>query len=206
MENFKRVTLHIVYNNSEHRMRLARLAFAAGHHAEIYDDVDELVAQSSRGGVVLMHDQMPGQTVATLMAALARAGDWRPVIAFGDGTNVSAVVQAMRAGANDYLDRPDAIAPLNDAIVRALHAAEKLGRIHARRSEARQRMALLTAREREVLERIAAGCSNKIIARDLGLSPRTIEIHRMKMMGKLSARQSTEAVRIWIEAEGINAA
>ncbi|MFM2372438.1 MAG: hypothetical protein RIS85_2160 [Pseudomonadota bacterium] len=200
----ERVTLHIVDGDTARRAQLARLAFAAGHHAEIYANVEELLAHAPSGGLILAQDEPVGEGVARLMAAMMRAGHWLPVIAIAEVPETIAVVRAIKAGALDYLAMPTQIAPLNDAVECAAKEADTFRAQRARAAEARQRISRLSLREREVLDRLAEGCSNKAIARDLEISPRTVEIHRMKMMGKLGARHAAEAVRLSIEAAGLD--
>lgn len=200
-----RVTLHILDGDSARRAQLARLAFAAGHHAEIYANAEELLAHAPSGGLVLAQDDPVGQGIPDLIAAMMHAGHWLPVIAISDLPETAAVVRAIKAGALDYLAMPSQIGPLNDAVAGAAREADTFRAQRARAAEARQRISRLSAREREVLDRLAEGCSNKAIARDLEISPRTVEIHRMKMMGKLGARHAAEAVRLRIEASGLDA-
>jgi FixJ family two-component response regulator len=196
----ERVTLHILDSDSARRARLARLAFAAGHHAEIYAHAEELLTHAPARGLVLAQDEPVGEGITALVAAMMRAGQWLPVIAIAENPSISAVVKAIKVGALDYLTVPEQIAPLNEAVARSAREADAQRLSRARAAEARQRIGRLSMREREVLDRLADGCSNKVIARDLEISPRTVEIHRMKMMDKLGARHAAEAVRLRIEA------
>ena len=196
----ERVTLHILDSDSARRAQLARLAFAAGHHAEIYAHAEELLSHAPAGGLVLAQDEPVGEGIIALVNAMNRSGQWLPVIAIAETPSISAVVRAIKAGALDYLTVPEQIAPLNEAVSRSAREADAQRIQRARSAEARQRISRLSTREREVLDRLAEGCSNKAIARDLEISPRTVEIHRMKMMGKLGARHAAEAVRLRIEA------
>ncbi|MFN3456363.1 MAG: response regulator transcription factor [Novosphingobium sp.] len=199
-----RVTLHILDSDSARRAQLARLAFAAGHHAEIYANAGELLAHAPTSGLVLAQDEPVGEGIRKLIAAMMQAGHWLPVVAIAEAPQTAAVVVAIKAGALDYLAQPSQIGPLNEAVARATREADTFRAQRARAAEARQRISRLSLREREVLDRLAEGCSNKAIARELDISPRTVEIHRMKMMGKLGARHAAEAVRLRIEATGLD--
>ena len=110
------------------------------------------------------------------------------------------VVAAIKSGALDYLDLPIEPARLARSLSRVVAEAEARGMARRRLTDARRRVARLSGREREVLEWLALGSSNKVIARELGISPRTVEIHRANMMGKLGARHAAEAIRVWLQA------
>ena len=197
------ITLHILDTDSARRAQLARQAFAAGFHAEIYADREELIGHAPDHGIVLAHDESDGRGVVGLVREMMLRGGWLPVVAFSDGPTTDQVVRAVKGGVLDYLVLPLDEAALRDAVERARREADVHRAQRQRAVEARQRIATLSQREREVLDRLASGCSNKVIARDLEISPRTVEIHRMKMMGKLGARHAAEAVRLRIEAEGL---
>jgi FixJ family two-component response regulator len=182
------------------RAQIARLVLAAGHHAEIYETAQEMLAHAPSHGIVLAYDDIPKMPVAALIAMMMAQGHWLPVIAFAHEPETSQVVRAMTAGAFDYMPVPDQIAPLIDAISRVSHAADFQRALRLRGLDAQHRVARLSIREQQVLHCLAEGSSNKEIARALEISPRTVEIHRSKMMGKLGAHHVTEAVRLYLEA------
>lgn len=200
----ERTTLHILDTNSARRAQLARLAFSAGFHAEIYSDRDELIDHAPSQGIVLAHDEPDGRGIVGLVTEMTLRSGWLPIVAFAEDPLTSQVVRAVKGGALDYLVMPFDEEMLRQSVERALREAETYRGHRERAVQARQRIATLSQREREVLDRLAAGCSNKVIARDLEISPRTVEIHRMKMMGKLGARHAAEAVRLRIEADGLD--
>ena len=105
-----------------------------------------------------------------------------------------------RPGALDYLSLPLETERFERCLARIEKEAEVFGAARRRMIEARDRIASLSVREREVLEWLAEGSSNKVIARELDISPRTVEIHRANMMHKLGARHAAEAVRLKLEA------
>lgn len=201
----ERLKVHVLDSQSARRAQIARLVFTAGYHAEIYADRTELLAHAPSDGVVLACDDGRGEKiVAQLTEDLAEEGSWLPVVLFCENPTTERVVAAVKAGALDYLALPLDIGPLRAAIERVDAEADEMRAGRERAAEARQRIARLSTREREVLDRLTAGFSNKAIARELEISPRTVEIHRMKMMGKLGARHAAEAVRLRIEAVGVD--
>lgn len=192
--------IHIVATTSAARAEQARLCFALGYHAEIYSNADELLAIPPHRGIALIEDLAERGGVGAVIADLARLGVWLPVVATAEAPSPAAVVAAVREGALDYLSLPLDPARLATALSLAASAAQELGAAHRRALDARGRLAELTPREREVLDLLASGASNKMIARDLQISPRTVEIHRANMMAKLGARHAADAVRLQLEA------
>jgi FixJ family two-component response regulator len=198
----KAITVHIVDENQIRRAQIARLAFTAGLHAEIYADCNEFVQFSQRGGIILCFVASGAQTVSGLLSSMAERGDWLPIIAFSEALDASCIVNAIKMGAIDYLQWPLDVTPFRQAIDSASSEAQKIHKLRSQEAEATLLVNRLSPRERQVLCRLAGGQSNKAIARDLDLSPRTVEIHRMKMMSKLGAQNAAEALRLWILAKG----
>lgn len=196
----QRIIIHIVDADPRNRAAFARTIFELGHHAEVYEGPAELTDHLPSRGIVIADDDPSDGGVVELMDAISRQGAWLPVIAMAREPEMNRVVAAMRAGAFDYLAQP--LKPEDLAIVlrRVAGEAEMQARHRRRAMEARMRIAMLSNREREVLDRLSEGCSNKVIARDLHISPRTVEIHRGNMMEKLGARHAAEAVRLCLEA------
>lgn len=192
--------IHVVFEASAVRAEQARLCYSLGYHAEIYSSVEELLAAAPQDGIVLVEDRTQDGGVARFVQQLAEHGLWLPVIAASERLEPHRVVQAIKGGALEFLQLPICPDELNAALGRTEQEAEALGAVQRRAVTARTRLSELTAREREVLERLAAGSSNKMIARDLDISPRTVEIHRANMMAKLGASHAADAVRLRLEA------
>ncbi|WP_121115467.1 response regulator transcription factor [Croceibacterium ferulae] len=197
----ERTHLHILGGTSRSRAEQARIAFALGHHAEVYGGLDEFFDRPPTEGVILAaQDTVTGGT-AGLIRRLGEAGVWLPLVMTGDDFTIDQVVDAIGDGAIDCLALPLEMGTLARRLQRVIIAAGPMVEVRRRQIEARSRIGQLSRREREVLECLAAGRSNKLIARDLGISPRTVEIHRANMMTKLDAGHAADAVRLWMDAQ-----
>lgn len=140
------------------------------------------------------------QPIPSVYTHLMEIGRWPPVIAMGKDASTSEIVQAMRAGAVDFVAWPCRPIDLIASIVRGQALNEGLSVGHEHMLEARARMARLSKRQAQVLSAMAQGMSNKQIARNLQISDRTVEIHRACMLDKLGASSSAEAIRWLLEA------
>ncbi len=194
-------TLHIISGSSRVRAEIARLGFALGHHCEVYSSVSELAAHPPTQGVLLAHDAAHEGGVVALFDRLNQVGIWLPIIVVDEHPRPRRIVKAIKAGALDYLPLPLDPARFELCLERTAKEAESFLIAKRRMIEARNRISSLSNREREVLDWLSAGNSNKVIARQLDISPRTVEIHRANMMSKLGARHAAEAVRLKIEAK-----
>jgi FixJ family two-component response regulator len=197
----RKATLHFIDSSSRHRAELARVGFALGHHAEVYGDLSELSVHPPRDGIIIARDAVEEGGVATILERLSRLGIWLPLIAVDTDPRPTRIVEAIKAGALDYLALPLDAERFDRCLSRIAQEAEDFSLARRRMIEARDRISSLSVREREVLDWLACGSSNKAIARELAISPRTVEIHRANMMSKLGARHAAEAVRLRLEAK-----
>lgn len=182
------------------RADLARTAFALGHHAEVYADLAELCAHPPQRGIVVVRDGIGDDGIEAALHLLERCGIWLPLVAMAEAPRTERVVAAIKAGAIDYLPLPFEPARFAAMIEGTGDEARAYAEARRRMMEARGRIENLSVREREVLDWLAQGSSNKTIARELDISPRTVEIHRANMMSKLGANHAAEAVRLRLEA------
>lgn len=192
--------VHIVALSSIERAEQARACYALGFHAEIYANYEELTAARPYRGLVLAEDLAGRGGTGALIEGMAAYGFWLPVIATAPFADPRRVVEAVRCGALDYLTLPLDPDRLLAALEAAISEGQAMGATQRQAVEARAKLATLTAREIEVLDLLVAGSSNKKIARELAISPRTVEIHRANMMSKLDAHHAVDAVRLRLEA------
>lgn len=188
----------IVDDDDNMRSALRRLFFSVGVQVEMYASGAALLedARFDRPGCLLLDVKMPGMNGLEVQAALNERGVDIPTIFLTGASDVPIAVAAMRAGAVDFLEKPyendQLVARVHQAIERHLRQRND----NAERAELSKRMASLTPREREVLELVVTGQTSKEIARVLGASHRTIEIHRNHLMEKTGAQSLADLVRI----------
>ena len=157
-------------------------------------------------GCILLDIRMPDMDGLEVQRELAARGIAMPVIVLTGHGDVATAVEAMKNGASDFIEKPFEKAVLLEAIERASERLARAEESSASEREAKVRIAALTARERDVLRELARGHPNKTIAYDLGISPRTVEVHRANVMTKLGVRSLSEALRIAFAARIAEAA
>jgi len=190
--------IHVVDDDASFRNSLARLLQAAGYRTALYESGDAFLANPPAGepGCILLDMQMNGLNGFQLQEHLTKSGSILPIIFLTAHANVPASVQAMRAGAEDFLPKPVGKEALFESVERALaRYAERRGE-HDRLDAMRKLVASLTPRETEVFTLIVRGKLNKQIANELGTSERTIKAHRHAVMRKLGVQSFAEAVLI----------
>ncbi|OAN53371.1 response regulator transcription factor [Sphingobium sp. TCM1] len=147
-------------------------------------------------GCILLDVRMPDMDGLEVQQALLERGIAMPVIILTGNGDISIAVRAMKAGAVEFIEKPFEKAVLLDAIAAAFERLDNSGKRATRAADASVLIAALTGREQDVLKGLAEGLPNKTIAYDLGISPRTVEVHRANLMTKLGVRSLSDALRI----------
>ena len=150
---------------------------------------------------VLSDYRMPEMNGIELVRRLKQMHVPHPVIMITGHADVPLAIEAMKAGVVDFLEKPFEDDALLDAVRRALELHAESEQQDASRVAAQRRLDTLSTREREVLEGLVAGRANKVIAYDLGISPRTVEVYRANVMTKMEARSLSELVRMTVLAQ-----
>lgn len=193
--------VHVVDDDADVRRSLERLLLSAGFTPLLYDGglavLDAVSGLSA--GCVLVDVWMPGMDGLELQAKLNDLEIRLPVIVMTGHGDVPTAVRAMKIGAVDFIEKPFDGERLLASIELALAEAPRPDR-EREALEAAQRIALLSPRERQVLDGLVAGQPNKVIAHDLGISVRTVEVHRARMLQRLGTRQTAEAIRLAVMA------
>ncbi len=194
--------IHLVDDDEAVCSALAVLLGSFGYASASYASAEDLLAAVAclAPGCVIVDVRLPGMDGLSLQSELAARGLPHPVIVVTGHADVPLAVRAMKAGAVDVIEKPFSAEDIIRAVRSALARLED-ARQHSMAAEtAASRIALLTPREQEVLVQLVAGRSNKAIGLVLGISPRTVEIHRANLMDKLGCRSLVEAVRLALAA------
>ena len=189
--------VHLVDDDEAIRRSAGFMLKTSGYQVKSYASGVELLKEREiEPGCILLDVRMPGMDGLEVQRALQDKGLTHPVIVMTGHGDVNVAVQAMKAGAVDFIEKPFEKAQLLSAIEEGFSRIAQAGRSTKRADEARVRLQSLTPRERDVLEGLVRGHPNKTIAYDLDISPRTVEIHRANLMGKLEVASLSEALRI----------
>jgi two-component system response regulator FixJ len=190
--------VHLVDDDEAIRRSAGFMLKTSGFKVHSYASGVELLkdAKELAPGCILLDVRMPGMDGLEVQEALKERGIGYPVIVMTGHGDVNVAVQAMKAGAVDFIEKPFEKAVLLSAIDEGFARIEHAGRSRARAEEAQVRLQALTPRERDVLEGLVRGHPNKTIAYDLDISPRTVEIHRANLMSKLGVASLSEALRV----------
>jgi two-component system response regulator FixJ len=195
-----RPIVHIVDDDAALRDSLDTLLSASGYRCVLHASAAAFVKSGARGGCALVDIRMPEMDGIALLQKLAADGIALPVIIMTGFADVALAVKAMKEGAVDFVEKPCPPDQLLDAVRKAVAQASVAVAAASEKKDAEKRLERLTDRERDVLALLVAGDPNKIIAHKLGISPRTVEIHRSRLMEKTQAGSLADLVRLSMAA------
>ena len=190
--------VYVIDDDDSARHSLEFLLDVAGIRVRPFPSADVFLKASPplANSCVITDVRMPGMSGVELVEALRARGVGAPVIIITGHADVPLAIRAMKAGAADFIEKPFDEHAILSAIRRALADSAEDEEIARERHEINERLALLSKREREVVDGLVAGKANKIIAYDLEISPRTVEVYRANAMMKMQARTLSDLVRM----------
>ena len=191
-------TVFIVDDDPAIRSAMQALMDSVDVQHEIYSSGDEFLEQvgDQRPGCLVLDIRMPGLGGLELQEELISRGSTLPIIFITGHGDVPMAVEAMQKGAVDFIQKPFRDQDLLDRVREALTTDRERREKQAQRAEIEIRLARLTNREREVFDLVVTGKPNKVIAYELGVSQRTVEIHRARVMEKMQARSLADLVKM----------
>ena len=190
--------IYVIDDDEAVRQSLEFLLKAAGMTARGFDSATAFleVLPQIHSGLIVTDVRMPGITGIDLLRRVKELGSDIPVIVITGHGDISLAVEAMKIGAVDFLEKPFDDDALLAAVRTALDRSADTAQRNAELAEIRNKLTALSNRERQVLERLVTGKANKVIAFDLGISPRTVEIYRANLMTKMAANSLSDLVRM----------
>lgn len=189
--------VHIVDDDDAVRDALQMLMTSENIAAKTYASAEDFITQKNikKPGCLLLDVRMPGMNGLQLLEQLKKNDISLPVILITGHGDISMAVQAMKDGAADFIEKPFNNERLLNTIKVCLDDCINLNSKTEQRKEMQQKIATLTRREREIMNLLVEGKKNKLIAQELGISTRTVELHRAKVMEKLHANSLSDIVR-----------
>jgi two-component system response regulator FixJ len=196
----------IVDNDASTRDSLAWLVESAGLTATTFDSAETFLSscQSDRPGCLVLDVRLPGMSGVVLQDELRRLEITLPVIIVTGFADVDTAVRVLKHGAFDFLEKPLDRDQLLGCIREALAVDSRRRRAREERERLCARMARLSARERAVFDQVVQGKANKVVAFEFGISEKTVEAHRARVMHKLGATSLAELVRIDLAASQLD--
>ncbi|HQQ63830.1 MAG TPA: response regulator FixJ [Pseudomonadales bacterium] len=195
-------TVFVVDDDDAVRESLVFLMKSVGLRAESFASAQAFldVYNAQRAGCLVLDIRMPGMSGLELQEKLKQLGSILPIIFITGHGDVPMAVKAIKAGAADFVQKPFRDQELIDRIREVLEEDAEVRADKLQRNEILRRMGTLTEREREVMEQVVDGKANKVVAIDLNVSQRTVEIHRANVMEKMKARSLAQLVRLVMKA------
>jgi two-component system response regulator FixJ len=197
-ETSSAATVYVVDDDDGMRRALSLLLNTVGYKTAAFASPKDFLEkfQPDTAGCLILDIRMPGMSGLELQQRLNRMGSMLPVIFITGHGDVPMAVQAMKEGAFEFVQKPFRDQDLLDRINHALEQDRENRGTLARRADVLHRIESLTPREKQVMDLVVDGAANKVIAIDLGLSERTVEIHRAKVMEKMGARSVAHLVKL----------
>jgi RNA polymerase sigma factor (sigma-70 family) len=193
-----RRTVYVVDDDASVRKSVGRLLRTAGLQVEVFASADEFLAHppSDESACLLLDLKMPGRNGLELQEALVAARKPIPIVFVTGHGDIAASVRAMKGGAVDFLTKPYSVEELLEAVERAMAKDKRDRREQAQLTELESRARALTPREAEVLRLVVRGLLNKQVAAELGISEKTVKVHRARVMQKMRADSMADLVRM----------
>jgi two-component system, LuxR family, response regulator FixJ len=203
-EGLHGATVYVVDDDDGMRRALSLLLNTVGYKAAAFASPKEFLEKfkPDAAGCLVLDIRMPGMSGLELQQQLNRMGSMLPVIFVTGHGDVPMAVQAMKEGAFEFVQKPFRDQDLLDRVNHALEQDRQNRGTLARRADVLHRFESLTPREKQVMQLVVDGAANKVIAIDLGLSERTVEIHRAKVMEKMDARSVAHLVKLQLSLSG----
>ena len=195
----------VIDDDDAMRDSLTFLLDTAGIAVRAYESAAAFLAAppADEPACIITDVRMPGMSGTDLLRNLKESGRRTPVIVMTGHGDIALAVEAMKLGASDFIEKPFVDEVMLAAVRAAVERRTTNAEVDAEKAAVAERLATLSARERQVLDRLVSGSPNKTIAYDLGISPRTVEVYRANLMTKMRAKSLSDLVRMALLAEGL---